>query len=410
VIEKASASKLTFVYFDAGGGHRSTANALSCAIREQRRPWEVSLLHFQELLDSIDFVRKLAGIRMQDVYNLMLKKGWTLGTAQMLPVLHGMIRVYHRSIVQLLEKHWRESQPDLVVSLIPHFNRQLAESVRRALPGVPFVTLLTDLADYPPHFWIERESEYLICGTERAAAQALAMGHSPDHVLRISGMVVNPVFYQQLFVDRYEARKSLGLDPKLRTGLVMFGGEGSAVMARIAERLDSTPNLQLIFVCGKNKKVAAELRGMRFQIPVFIEGFTTQVRHYMRLSDFFIGKPGPGSISEALTMGLPVIVQCNRWTLPQERFNARWVIEKEVGMVVKDLRHVRGAVMKLLAPNTFARYRASAAALRNRAVFEVPEILDQILKNSVAQPSVVSNETALCRQLILPAERCEMKT
>ena len=30
-----------------------------------------------------------------------------------------------------------------------------------------------------------------------------------------------------------------------------------------------------------------------------VVGFTSEIPYYMVLSDFFIGKPGPGSISEA---------------------------------------------------------------------------------------------------------------
>jgi 1,2-diacylglycerol 3-beta-galactosyltransferase len=376
---------MALVYFDAGGDHRTTANALCSAIRELRRPWEISCLNLQEYLDSIDLIRKLTGLRAQDVYNLLLKKGWTLGTAQLLPILHGLIRIYHDRIVRLLESHWRETRPDVVVSLIPNFNRQLAQSIRRALPGTPFVTILTDLADYPPHFWIEPESEYLVCGTEHAAFQALAMGHPPERVFRTSGMIVNAAFYTPSSVDRFEVRKRLGLDPWRRTGLVLFGGEGSSVMSKIARRLDFSDNLQLIFICGRNERLAVELRKMRLRIPVYIEGFTTQVQHYMGLSDFFIGKPGPGSISEALTMGLPVIVQCNRWTLPQERFNAAWIQEREVGMVVRDFRCIADVVRNLLDPSTFDRYRANVVALHNRAVFEVPEILDQILQKTTGQ-------------------------
>ena len=62
-----------------------------------------------------------------------------------------------------------------------------------------------------------------------------------------------------------------------------------------------------------------------------------QIPYFMSLSDFFIGKPGPGSISEALAMKLPVIVERNSWTLPQERYNADWVLEKDVGIVVPKL-------------------------------------------------------------------------
>ncbi|HUK16713.1 MAG TPA: hypothetical protein VLW65_09880, partial [Bryobacteraceae bacterium] len=157
--------RLELVYFDAGGGHRAAANALREVMERERRPFEIRLLNLQELLDAIDVFRRLTGLRLQDVYNLMLKKGWTLGSTQLMAGMQLTIRLFHRKQVRLLEAHWGESRPDLVVSLVPHFNRALGESVRRALPATPFVTILTDLADYPPHFWIERQPQYLICGS-----------------------------------------------------------------------------------------------------------------------------------------------------------------------------------------------------------------------------------------------------
>ena len=65
--------------------------------------------------------------------------------------------------------------------------------------------------------------------------------------------------------------------------------------------------------------------------PRVVIGFTSEIRYYMQLSDFFIGKPGPGSISEAVQQGLPVIVVRNTWTMPQERYNTDWVKEQQCG-------------------------------------------------------------------------------
>jgi 1,2-diacylglycerol 3-beta-galactosyltransferase len=101
----------------------------------------------------------------------------------------------------------------------------------------------------------------------------------------------------------------------------------------------------------------------------------------MALADFFIGKPGPGSISEAVAMRLPVIVDRNAWTMPQERYNADWVIENDLGLVVKSFDNIADAVRKILEPATLARVQANAAARRNRAVFEIPEILERILSH-----------------------------
>ena len=81
------------MYFDAGGGHRAAANAMSAVLKEQGRPWDVHLVNLQELLDELDVFRKITRIRLQDIYNLLLTKGWTLGSAQMLAAVHVVIRL-----------------------------------------------------------------------------------------------------------------------------------------------------------------------------------------------------------------------------------------------------------------------------------------------------------------------------
>jgi len=385
--------KIEFVFFDAGGGHRAAATALEMAVQAQKRRWKIRLTNLQELLDKLDILKKYAGIRIQDFYNLMLREGWTLGSTQLMKVLQLAIRAYHRPTLRMLEAHWRETQPDMVVSFIPHFNRALGESFRRAFPGRPFVTVLTDVADYPPHFWIERAPQYFVCGSDRAVAQAHAHGHAEGRVFRASGMILHPRFYELPVADRIAERESLGLRRDLPTGLVLFGGHGSQVMRDIAERLDrSSLELQLIFICGRNEKLANALRGQKPRLPRFVEGFTTRVNHYMQLADFFIGKPGPGSLSEALAMHLPVIVECNAWTLPQERYNAEWVLENEVGEVLRSFKEIVPAVARLIEPATLGRYRANARALENRAVFEIPEILEKIYQQSL--PAAAASEQA----------------
>jgi hypothetical protein len=372
--------RIELAFFDAGGGHRAAATALEMAIQGQHRPWETHLVNLQELLDELDILKKYAGIRIQDFYNNMLRTGWTLGSAQLMKVLQFAIWARHRSTVRMLESRWQKSQPDMVVSFVPHFNRALGESFRRSFPGRPFVTVLTDIADYPPHFWIERQPQFFICGSDRAVAQARAMGHTSNEIFQASGMILHPRFYEEPVADPIAERLRLGLRADLPTGIVLFGGHGSKVMLEIARSLDESQlELQLIFVCGRNDKLAAALRSGKPRLPRFVEGFTTRVNYYMQLADFFIGKPGPGSVSEALAMHLPTIVECNVWTLPQERYNAQWILEKKVGIVLQSFRHIRQAVAQMIEPSELARFRSNAAALNNRAVFEIPAMLEKIL-------------------------------
>ena len=375
---------IALVYFDAGGGHRNAAVALEQAIKQSNLPWDVHLVNLQEILDAIDVVRRLTGLRIQDVYNRMLQNGWTLGSPQLMRVLQGVIRLYHGKTVRLLEKYWQGLKPDLVASLVPHFNRALCESLGKACPGKPFVTILTDIADYPPHFWIERQEQFVICGSERAVEQARELGHADGRIFQTSGMILNPRFYGYSPIDRGAERIKLGLEAARLTGLVLFGGQGARQkMLEIDRRLsESGLAIQLILLCGKNERLLGELRAQVRPIPRLIEGFTTNMPYYMQLADFFIGKPGPGSIAEALAMGLPVIVERNAWTLPQERYNAEWVREKQVGLVVSHFDTVVDAVRRLLEKETFAQFRCNAKKMRNRALFEIPDILFKVLQQS----------------------------
>jgi hypothetical protein len=363
-------TNIDFIYFDAGGGHRAAANALKAVISDQKRPWNVRLVNLQEVLHSLDIFRKVTGIRLEDIYNLMLAKGWTLGSAQGLMFMHGLIRLYHGSTTKLLSRHWLESKPDMVVSLVPNFNRTLYQGLRAVLPNVPYVTILTDFADYPPHFWIEKQEQYFICGTAKAVEQARSVGHTDGRVFGTSGMILRPNFYEPVNGDR----SRLGLDPDKPTGLVLFGGQGSSVMLEIDRALD---DIQMIFICGKNTSLADKLRARKSTAKRFVEGFTSEIPYYMHVSDFFIGKPGPGSISEAVAMKLPVIVEKNFLTLPQERYNADWVLEQDVGLVLPNFKHVRNAVDVLLG--LLDQYRENVAKIENRAIFEIVDILASIM-------------------------------
>jgi 1,2-diacylglycerol 3-beta-galactosyltransferase len=379
--------KITLIYIDAGGGHRAAATALCEVIRQQQRPWDVEMVSIQDLLEPIDFIRKHTGIQFQDIYNIMLRRGWTLGTAQLIPLMHLLIRLSHGKQVDVLNRYWVHHRPDMVVSLIPHYNRALKTTLDDVWPDTPFVTVLTDIADYPPHFWIEPQEQHLICGSEMAARQARELGIPADHVLRTSGMILNPRFYTPLNLNRRVELMRRGLRGDLPTGLVLFGGEGSSEMLRIAKALNREGSgVQLILLCGKNEELADQLRAMPQRIPMFVQGFTRDVPLYMEISDFFIGKPGPGSISEALAKRLPVIVQRNAWTMAHERYNADWVEEMGVGLVLRNFTtELAGAVRTMLAPENYERFRGRAAVMRNLAVYEIPDMLAGILSSHSSQ-------------------------
>jgi len=377
----APMKKIHVLFHDSGGGHRNAAVALQTVTAQQQRPWQIELIQFQDLADQLDLLRKLTGIRIQEQYNVLLRNGWTVGITQLLRVLQATIRLFHRPMVRLLSKYFREHPADLLVSVIPHFNRQIAEAWSSVYPERPFVTLITDLADFPPRFWIEPlEQQHVICGTERAVEQARAMGKQPSQIFATSGMILRPDFYLPDNTDPVTLRRELGIQPHLPTGILLFGGFGSKVMVDIVERLDAARvPVQLIVICGRNDKLAERFRSRSWNLPLHVLGFTKEVPRLMRAADFLIGKPGPGSIAEAMVRRLPVILECNAWTMPQERYNTQWVMEKRVGIVLSSFGEIVPGVKRLLEPATLAEFRRNVAALNNQAVFEIPEIFAKLL-------------------------------
>jgi len=382
--------RVDLIFFNAGGGHRASAAGLKSILEQQRRPWEVHTINLREVLEPIDFIRKVTRVRVEDFYNRLLRHGLTIGTGPMLRVVQSLIRRMHVQATAMLERYWTENPPDLVVSVIPNFNREIFEGLRSADKALdrsptPVVTILTDLADYPPHFWIERQEQYLICGTEAAMNQALAMGHRKDRVFRTSGMIVRPEFYHRPPIDRVAERARLGLRSDLPTGLVMFGGYGSRQMLTIARRVAAAGlKTQLIFMCGHNRQLAGKIAELELPFPYHIEGFSDDIPRFMQLADYFVGKPGPGSISEALVMGLPVVVERNSWTMVQERFNTDWIVENQLGVVLHSFAEVGAGILPMLDPDRLASFREHVRGINNRAIFEIPEILARLIANRPA--------------------------
>ena len=254
-------------------------------------------------------------------------------------------------------------------------------------PATPFVTILTDIADYPPHFWIEPQEQYLICGSDRAVAQARALGIPGGRIFQASGMIVHPRFYQPCPATGARSGSSAGLIPICPPGWCCLAG-------KVPTPCSKSPSAwmpKVLTIYNSFSSAGATKAGRRpapspHPPAKLRRRLYPQVPFYMTLSDFFIGKPGPGSVSEAVAMRLPVIVERNAWTLPQERYNAEWILEKGLGLVVRGPDQIPAAAKQLLSRGNLARYRGQAAAIHNQAVYEIPGILRRIVEGASGDP------------------------
>jgi len=218
-------------------------------------------------------------------------------------------------------------------------------------------------------------------GSDRAGEQALGMGIPKERISRTSGMVLHPRFHRgEGRQARSGVRSALGLEPQDFVLLLLFGGKGSAEMEPLAARLlASSSSWIVIAICGDNPPLFERLAPLEAAAGGRLRrlGFTDRVGDYMAASDVLITKSGPGSLAEAFHQGVPVVLTANRRTIPQERFNTRFVAERGLGLVVRHWREIPPAVAALAQdPGRLATLRTNIAALpKNRAVYEALEVI-----------------------------------
>ncbi|WP_163834401.1 glycosyltransferase [Spartinivicinus ruber] len=365
---------------DAGGGHRAHALALKKAIQAQQLNWNVRIVNiYTEILTR--------GKHWEAFYNFLLKSGFSwIYWPVMVPLIRLQIPLKHQYALKALKSYWQNNHPSMVVSLLPFVNDVLEKSVKAVHPTVPFITSLCDLVDLDKYYLTNQRNNHYpshaICPTDTAEEQARQLGYIDSHIHRLSGPVLDPDVYFSPFSSKQKERQKHGLDANATTAVISFGGNGSNEMLSIANQLARSPfNLQCIFICGKNKTLAKKILKVKTSKKLLVKGFTTNMSYYLSLGDFFIGKPGPNSIGEAIQMGLPVITE-NSWrTMQQERHTCEWIIANQFGLVIKTFRNTAPAIAKLLEPTQFNTYQKKVANIRNYGVFEAVDALSTILNN-----------------------------
>ena len=374
---------------DAGGGHRAAARALVAAAEERGAPFRFRVESFQQTLLPLDLLKRATGLSLEDAYNLILRRHANALMVPLLRVMHAAIRARRPAIVRTLAAWLRQQpRPAAVVSVMPNFNGIMRDAIREAIPGTPLVVVLTDLADFPPRFWIEPGLDRVVVGTDEARAQALAIGIPPEAISRVSGMVMHPRFYRAGGRSvRGRVRGELGLGEADFVSTLLFGGKGSPEMAPLAKRLlAAEPAFRVIALCGENPALLKRLAPLEARAAgrLVSLGFTDRVADLLAASDLLVTKPGPGSLSEAFHQRVPVVVTRNVHTIPQERFNTDFVRGRGLGLVVSHWREIPAAVLRLYrdAPERAAIRGRLAALPENRAVYEVIDVVADVTRPS----------------------------
>jgi 1,2-diacylglycerol 3-beta-galactosyltransferase len=168
----------------------------------------------------------------------------------------------------------------------------------------------------------------------------------------------------------------------------MGGGEGGGnIYEYIVALSKGNLDIQLIVVTGRNQSLKKRLEenSFKFRFPMKVYGFTDEISDIMGASDLIITKAGPGTIREAVSKSLPIILTS---FLPgQEKGNVDYVLKMQLGDLVTDCKRIVAAVHNIMQPETYSRHVSALQKENNpESVYDIAKlILDYKDKDTICR-------------------------
>ncbi|UWG96936.1 glycosyltransferase [Dehalobacter sp. DCM] len=289
-----------------GEGHFQAGEALTETLRMNSASIEAKHLDFGSFFFIKDYVLRKAYSTMikktPKLWRVIFEKTSSITAEDCRKIAKGMEKK------KVLDQIWRY-EPEVIVST--HFIPAaiMGELKLKGLINVPLVTVVTD---YLVHgLWIHSGTDKYIVGDKNVGKRLMDAGVATEKIMP-TGIPIRPSFSQS--VSKTAARQKLALKADGKTILVMgLNGKPVSSVEEIRDilyTLSAEISAQFLVVCGSNKELYSELKKniVEDKLGVKLFGHVENVQELMAASDLLITKGGALTISEAIAMGLPMLM------------------------------------------------------------------------------------------------------
>jgi 1,2-diacylglycerol 3-beta-galactosyltransferase len=373
---------IVYLMSDTGGGHRAACRAIEAALNE-RYPNTFT----GELVDMWRDYTPFPFSTLPDTYVKWVNWSPTTYAAQYWvndriwrakPLSHALCRQLFPRMRQFFQKY----PADLYLCAHSVFVRPGIHALRKLGIRKPFITVITDYA-LPNIMWYDPRVDLTTIPTEPAYRRGLRLGLLPEKMV-LTGAPVHPKF-TALKLSKAEARAALGWSPEARIVLMVGGGDGMGTLQQTARAIDNLRlEAELVIIAGRNAAMKKALEARQWERPTRIYGFVNNIEVMMRAADLLITKAGPATLTEAATVGLPMVISgAIRF---QESPNVRYVVSRKAAVYAPSPRKVAAAVAALLA-NDGAQLQVLSEGVRAiaepHAVWHIAELVHQYAMRAV---------------------------
>lgn len=370
--------RVIILYSTGGMGHKKAAFAILEAFKKKAPDAEI------EAIDALEYAGKFYNFVYKDFYVFFMTKAkWLWGL------------LYDLSNIPWMDKLTRGLRLKADLLSLEKLAPMLSDKAADAIVATHFILpslagelkkdewfrskLYTVVTDYGPHsYWLSGDMDMFFMGSEKALDETAKRG-IPREKMTVTGIPTESVFSADK--DKALIRKTYCVDENKKTIFLLSGGFGVGPMEKMLLALNSCKApIQVIAVCGHNKKAYEDIEKMRSKLdyPVILFGFTDKVAELMAVSDLMVTKAGGISVTEALNARLPMILFAS---IPgQETWNEEFLTSSGAArkaMRVGDIPRLADEV--LLAPGSLEGMKKSIETIRRPDAAE--RIAEIVLKD-----------------------------
>lgn len=345
---REAAKRFLLLHVRAGAGHERAARAVAAAL-ELIRPGTVT-----DVRDALDISSHFLRTTYASTYNRLLVRA---------PIVWG--EVYKRAAPPY--DSWRQKlRTQLAVwgspGYLPAIEQFRPDSIlcTQFLPSevlaawresgrvkIPVATVVTDFAIHP--IWVHRGMDRYFVAAESSKEELVDTGLVPESKIEVTGVPIDPKFARPIAAA--DARRELGLDPDSSRPvfLLMGGGFGWGPIETMLEVVMELPNnVQALVIAGRNERLRTRLleKTTADRARIQIHGFTDRVEVFLAASDLLLSKSGGLTVSEAMAMGVPMLVF--RPLPGQEDRNCDFLQESGAAIRVHDYEELHFRLMRFL--------------------------------------------------------------
>lgn len=327
-----------------GEGHMQAASAIKAEMTRENLNVDVTMVDpsvlTHPLFDSVSRHFFIGGMkRFPSVYNFLYQKTRNQN------VMSAILKRINRMGIGRLLKLLYSLQPTIIVCTCPIASGMISILKKYHFITVPTITVITDHTVHS--YWVNPHVDTYIVGSDDVKRGLKQMGVNDARIV-VTGIPVDPKFSQEY--NRSALKLKYGMDRHLPTVLVTGGGfgmiGGDFPILKVFEKIPF--DIQLIIVCGHNQRLYHRMKEERHDSKhhVLVTGYIDYLDELMAISDMMITKAGGMTLSEAITMNLPMLLYKSLGG--QEQDNTEFLLKTKTALLATDMDDLYRKVIGML--------------------------------------------------------------